>query len=411
MSDPIIIVTLLAIVAVIGLVVNASNAARDRRSFQEKLAAAEKRFEANLQLIRNERDGLLDTLTDVFLIIDDAHLVSYANAAAHRLFGSRKLIDRHIREASLDPRLSKALQECLNSKGPHQTQITLPPQGSSEQNQGPRTTQSWMIDSAPMTTHDGVSPATRIVMRNITKEQQTEQIRQDFVANASHELRTPMAIIKGYLENLLDDDLLADEESARKFLGIMRKHSDRMTRIIEDMLVISRLESGEESSLNIAPFKLKDCVQDILERLESLIRSQQATVELNFSDDALEITGDRFYWTQALFNLIENALKQNPRPGLRVEIGCRVLDGQIQIWVSDDGIGIPNADLPFIFRRFYRVNKQQSQSEIKGTGLGLSIVKRAIEAHQGTIEASSIPGTETKFLMTMPLQGPPKQEG
>jgi signal transduction histidine kinase len=128
------------------------------------------------------------------------------------------------------------------------------------------------------------------------------------------------------------------------------------------------------------------------------------------SDEALVLHGDRFYWTQVLFNLVENALKQNPHPGLRVEIGCEQAGDQLRIWVADNGIGIPSADLPHIFRRFYRVEKHHSQREIKGTGLGLSIVKRAIEAHGGSIGVTSVPGRETKFFIQVPRTFKPNAE-
>jgi len=406
MTDPLTIVTLIALVATFAFLVTITRASRDRRELKDRLEASKIRLERKLQLARNERDGLLDALSDVFLIIDEARVIDYANAAAHRLFNAKTLTGRHVREVFIDPRLSRAIDECLKSKHPHETQVSLPPQGSSRQDPDSKGAQTWVIDSAPMTTAEGVSPATRIVMRDVTKEHQIDQIRKDFVANASHELRTPMAIIHGYLENLLEDGLLADPDTVDKFLRVMRKHSERMSRIIEDMLVISRLESGEEPPLNIEPFPLKECLRDILERLEPVIRQQQAEVELDLEDDTAIIQGDRFYWTQALFNLIENALKQNPRPGLKIEIGYRIESGQQSIWITDNGIGIPGADLPHIFRRFYRVDKQHSQNEIKGTGLGLSIVKRAIEAHQGTITATSIPGSETKFLIQVPAGGP-----
>jgi signal transduction histidine kinase len=211
-----------------------------------------------------------------------------------------------------------------------------------------------------------------------------------------------MAIINGYLENLLDDNMLEDPEMARRFLSVMRKHADRISRIVEDMLVISRLESGEANSLKIEPFRFRSCINDILERLESVIRAQNATIDVTMANDAITLHGDRFYWTQVLFNLVENALKQNPHPGLRVGIGCEETPDSHRIWVTDNGIGIPSADLPHIFRRFYRVEKHHSQTEVKGTGLGLSIVKRAVEAHGGTITVNSVPGRETKFLITVP---------
>jgi two-component system phosphate regulon sensor histidine kinase PhoR len=263
---------------------------------------------------------------------------------------------------------------------------------------------AWVIDAARLSESPAEEPTTRVVIRDVTPEYQTEQIRKDFVANASHELRTPLAIINGYLENLIDDDLLDDKELSRRFLKVMRKHTERISRIVEDMLVISRLESGEAGSLKIKPFRLRSCVNDVLERLESVIHNQDAHIGIEMPDLDLTLAGDRFYWTQVLFNLVENALKQNPRPGLTVTIGCSRDEHATRIWVSDDGVGIPSADLAHIFRRFYRVEKHHSQEEIKGTGLGLSIVKRAIEAHGGTIEVTSIPGQDTRFTMEVPRE-------
>ena len=141
----------------------------------------------------------------------------------------------------------------------------------------------------------------------------------------------------------------------------------------------------------------------MLDRLEPVIASQEANITATIPDPELNILGDRFYWTQVLFNLVENAIKQNQRHKIEVEIGARrEAGGALTIWVSDNGVGIPSADLPFIFRRFYRVEKHHSQEGIKGTGLGLSIVKRAVEAHRGHIEVSSTPGHETRFLITLP---------
>ena len=362
--------------------------------------------EHDLTLARAERDRLLDALGDAFLLVDADARLRFANAAAHDLFGGRDLVNLTVRETFLDPRLAKALLHCLETGEPVQTQVVLPQQSSPRGDRENRGTNAWLIDAARLPCPPGSSPLTRVILRDVTAEHQTEQIRKDFVANASHELRTPMAIISGYLENLLDEDLLEDPPTARHFLSIMRKHADRISRIVEDMLVISRLESGEANTLKIEPFRFRSCIKDVLERLESVIRSQQAEIQVLMPDDQLVLHGDRFYWTQVLFNLVENALKQNPHPGLQVEIGCVETDSCYRVWVTDNGIGIPSADLPHIFRRFYRVEKHHSQREIKGTGLGLSIVKRAIEAHGGTISVTSLPGRETKFLITVPARLP-----
>lgn len=367
------------------------------------------RLEHDLQQAREERNRLLDALGDCFLLVDGNATIRFANQAARDLFGARDLVDRTIHETILDPRISKVLFRCLETGEPMQARVVLPQQTSPRGDQENRGTNAWVVDAAPLPAADG-GPLTRVILRDVTAEHQIEQIRKDFVANASHELRTPMAIINGYLENLLDDNMLDDKEMTRRFLSVMRKHADRISRIVEDMLVISRLESGEANSLKIEPFRFRSCINDILERLESVIRAQNAEMSVVMPDDRLILHGDRFYWTQVLFNLVENALKQNPHPGLKVEVGCEETDGGYRIWVSDNGIGIPSADLPHIFRRFYRVEKHHSQREIKGTGLGLSIVKRAIEAHGGNISVTSSPGMETKFLIVVPKEPVPAEE-
>ncbi len=380
---------------------------RNRRSRQQSEAevnAWKLRLQQDLKQARDERNRLLDALGDAFLLVDSEANIRFANQAARALFGNRALLNRPVSEAFLDPRLADALLRCLATGEPVQSRVVLPQQTSPRGDLETRGVNAWIIDAAQLISANGGPPNTRVIIRDVTAEHQIEQVRKDFVANASHELRTPLAIINGYLENLLDDDMLAEPEMARRFLTIMRKHADRISRIVEDMLVISRLESGEANALKVEPFKFRSCIKDILERLESVIRNQQAEMIVTMPDPDLVMQGDRFYWTQVLFNLVENALKQNPHSGLRVEIGCELVGEQIRIWVTDNGLGIPSADLPHIFRRFFRVEKHHSQQEIKGTGLGLSIVKRAIEAHGGTIGVTSVPGSETKFLIMVPKE-------
>lgn len=364
------------------------------------------RLELDLKNAREERNLLLDALGDAFLLVDSEANIRFANEAARSLFGARELVNRPVREAFLDPRLAEALLRCLETGEPVQSRVILPQQTSPRGDLENRGINAWIIDAAQLSNPSDGEFSTRVIIRDVTAEHQLEQVRKDFVANASHELRTPLAIINGYLENLLDDDMIEEPEMARRFLTIMRKHADRISRIVEDMLVISRLESGEVNALKVEPFQFRSCIKDILERLESVIRAQEAEMTVIMPDSDLILQGDRFYWTQVLFNLVENALKQNPCSGLKVTIGCEHACEGIRIWVADNGVGIPSADLPHIFRRFFRVEKHHSQQEIKGTGLGLSIVKRAIEAHGGNISVTSIPGSETKFLITVPRMLP-----
>lgn len=393
-----------ALAAVLALVVVAFRMRRSHRKFEKEVDAWKLRLELDLKQARQDRDRLLDALAEAFLLVDADTRILFANKAASEMFQGRDLVGRTVPEAFIDQRFAEALIRCLETGEQTTRRVVLPQQSSPLREQEHRGTNAWVIDAARVSESPADDPTTRVVIRDVTNEHQIEQIRKDFVANASHELRTPLAIINGYLENLLDDGLMEDPELTRRFLKVMRKHTERISRIVEDMLVISRLESGESGALKVKPFLLRSCFKDVLERLESMIRQQGAEIVINLEDRELSIIGDRFYWTQVLFNLVENALKENPRQGLRIELGARRDERETRIWVADNGIGIPSVDLPHIFRRFYRVEKHHSQHEIKGTGLGLSIVKRAIEAHGGRIEVDSTPGEETRFRIHIPRE-------
>ena len=182
----------------------------------------------------------------------------------------------------------------------------------------------------------------------------------------------------------------------------MHQNSQRLMNIIEDMLMISKLESGHKAILKEQWFRLTSCADDVFSRLDSIREKKQAVLHMDIPTD-WELYGDPFYWTQILFNLVENALKQNTEPGLSITAAAAKTQDACVITVTDTGVGIPAESIPFLFNRFYRVETHHS-SEIKGTGLGLSIVKRAVEAHDGTITVSSIPHRETVFTITIPLK-------
>ena len=195
------------------------------------------------------------------------------------------------------------------------------------------------------------------------------------------------------------DSEIEDRDSALRFVRVMQKHGDRLARIIDDMLTISKLESHSET-LQRESFDLKGCAEDVVARLAPVIEQKGTAVEFGFPDDS-SISGDPFYWDQILFNLIENALKENDAAGLVVGVRMERSKEWDLLTVWDNGVGIPQAALAFIFKRFYRVDANRS-AEKKGTGLGLSIVKRAVQAHGGTIAVRSTPGIETAFTIRIP---------
>ena len=350
-----------------------------------------------------EIQHLLDALPYPFFSINGKGLLIRLNRHAREIFETRDILNRSIRQTFLDASIVELITNTLESPGPHREILCLPPHSAFSSQTGEKNSH-WEVDLRPISLQSD-NLEIQLMMRDITASVHADQVRQDFVANASHELRTPLSIISGYLENLIEDGGLDNKALAQKMLETMDRHVIRINRIVEDMLVISKLESADAAPLNLAPFNIAVCVRDIVERLELVIEKQNARIELDVPE--IQITGDHFYWTQILFNLVENALKQNPTIPLKVRINAeRDKEGNFTIRVSDNGIGIPGADLPFIFKRFYRVEKHHSQTQIKGTGLGLSIVKRAIEAHGGTISASSTPGVETTFTIKVPMFSP-----
>ncbi len=240
-----------------------------------------------------------------------------------------------------------------------------------------------------------------IVFHDITEEHRTMVIRRDFVANASHELRTPLTIIRGYVETLLEDPTSAADPALReRALNLMKKHADRIVRLVEDMLALSRLENEEKGYMKQEDFDLAGVVEDVRLRLEGMAQQQQATLSTNIIPSPFLLHGDRSYWSQIFFNLMENALKNNPAPGLRVEVSAsRTAEGEARLEVADNGIGIDATALPFIFNRFFRAD---TTGKVKGTGLGLSIVRHAVEVHGGTISAESKPGVRTSFRISLP---------
>ena len=227
-------------------------------------------------------------------------------------------------------------------------------------------------------------------------------MRRDFVANVSHELRTPVAIINGYLETLLDG-ALDDRPVAEKFLGVMWKHNQRLTLLIEDLLSISQLEGQRASGLRFESVDLQTCLDRVVERLELAILEKNAEVHLVLPDTLPPLEGDPHRLDQVFFNLVENALKygETTRPP-EVTVAATVDGDDALVTVSDNGPGIPLADQPHVFERFYRVHKDRSRA-VGGTGLGLSIVKHVVQAHGGQVSVHSQPGRGATFHVRIPV--------
>jgi len=393
----------IALIIAVAVLVYRLRTIRDNLAGQIK-AARKLRDKTNnkLEQVLTDNQVSLDAISDAFFIVNSELEISRFNTRARETFRDQDLIGRSLPEIILHPTVSELIQSLITSAKPAQERLILPSSSHSLGGKPSEGETAWIIQLTPLPNLDR-APLFCIVLRDVSTEHRADQIRTDFVANASHELRTPLAIINGYLENLVDDDILEDPAISRRMLTTMRKHGNRLSRLVDDMLVVSRLESGENTALNREPFDLIECANDVIERLDQLISSSGAELVSHFPTEQTLLNGDRFYWTQVMFNLLENAIKQNQNRDLKLTFSISKLsDKRLQIVISDNGIGIPSSHLPFIFKRFYRVDKHHTQSDIKGTGLGLSIVKRAVEAHDGTIEATSQPGIKTSFTITVP---------
>ena len=250
--------------------------------------------EAQEQAIADKR-RFLEALGEAFLLIGPSGHIVLANTLAKELFQEEKLEGRKVGALVCNQELLGHVQEAFDTDGPVTKEFTLSAANSPGGVQNGIT--AWHLDSAIT---DAPIREKRILLRNITQNYLTNQMRRDFVANASHELRTPLTIIVGYLENLMEDDLVEESPGlARKFIGVMHQNSQRLMNIIEDMLMISKLESGHKAILKEQWFRLTSCADDVFSRLDSIREKKQAVLHMDIPTD-WELYGDPFYWTQIL---------------------------------------------------------------------------------------------------------------
>ncbi|MDF3130946.1 ATP-binding protein [Kiritimatiellaeota bacterium B1221] len=242
-----------------------------------------------------------------------------------------------------------------------------------------------------------------LLLQDVTTLQRLETLRQDFVANVSHELRTPLTAIKGYAELISDEP--EDAETVATFTEKILKQSTRMVNIIDDLLSLTRIESSEaKTSLQIT--ELRPILEQVIQLCEEQAQARQINISL-FCDEHIRAELHPALFEQALYNLTNNAIKYT-HPSTEIQLKVFPRPHEIRIEVIDHGPGIPPADLPRIFERFYRVDKARSRA-VGGTGLGLSIVKHIAILHQGKVGVDSIPGKGTTFWLCLPAVTDPTE--
>ncbi len=252
---------------------------------------------------------------------------------------------------------------------------------------------------APYKTEFNKTEGVVVALQDITKQQKLDKSRRAFVADVSHELRTPLTNIKSYSETLLDNDI-DDKEVSRNFLTVINNEADRMTRLVTDLLVLSRLEHTEDA-LKLSFCDVQGLVEQIVSTMSITAKKSKITLTYVKGTDVDRIFVDKDKINQVVVNIISNAIKYTQEGGT-VSVLCGGREDIIYISVSDTGIGIPEKDLPMIFDRFYRVDKARSRKQ-GGTGLGLAIAKEIIEAHKGTISIDSEYGKGTTVTVNLPI--------
>ena len=243
-----------------------------------------------------------------------------------------------------------------------------------------------------------------VVIHDVTTQRRNEEMRREFVANVSHELRTPLTNIRSYAETLVDSAGDIPPAMEKNFLGVILNESDRMTHIVQDLLTLSRFDSGR-SELKLERFSFSAAVRDIYNAVLMDAQRHGHTLTLDIAPDIPEMVGDRDRVLQVMMNVVSNAIKYTPDGGGQIAISAGRNPLRVWMEVSDNGIGIPEADRPRIFERFYRVDKARSR-ESGGTGLGLSIAKEIVDRHEGIIALVDRPGPGTTIRIELPIEGP-----
>jgi two-component system phosphate regulon sensor histidine kinase PhoR len=237
------------------------------------------------------------------------------------------------------------------------------------------------------------------VLHDISELRRLERVRQDFVANVSHEFRTPLTAIQGFAETLLGG-ALEDPANREHFVEIIRDHATRLARLTEDLLKLSRIEAGK-LDLEFRPVSVYQLVQSCVETARFKAARKELTLEIRIPEGLPSVQGDSNGLQEVLQNLLDNAVQYTPAGG-RLEVSASNQGGTVRLTVSDTGIGIPQAEQERIFERFYRVDAARSR-EAGGTGLGLSIARHIVEAHDGLLWVESAVGEGSHFHFNIPV--------
>ncbi len=367
------------------------------RMLAQSLNAMAEQLDQRIQTIvrqQNEHQGVLASMNEGVMAVDLRGRILNLNGTCARLLGIEvdKVRGRMVHEVVRKSNLLSFIERTLLNAEPVEAEFEL----SGAENR-------W-IHAHGTALHDARDEriGTLVVLHDATRLRRLESIRRDFVANVSHELRTPITSIKGFVETLVHENL-EDREQSLRFLAIVLKQVNRLDAIIEDLLLLSRIERGaEEQTVELADECLVDVLRSAVEMCQKKAAEKQIGLEVA-CPAGLVAKINAPLLEQAVVNLIDNAVKYSPNNGA-VRITAEQRGGELVIGVEDAGCGIAPKHLPRLFERFYRVDKARSR-ELGGTGLGLAIVKHIVTAHKGSVQVESTVGKGSVFFIHLPAAG------
>ncbi len=338
---------------------------------------------------RARMEAILGGMIEGVLVVNEHGRLQLVNKAAGRILRlPASPSDEHYLEIVRHPEIAAQIGAALAGKATDGRELTLPQQPGA----------IFMSRSAPVTA--GTTRGAVLVLHDISDLRRADQVRRDFVANVSHELRTPLTAVRGYVEALLDG--IQDPEQSRRFLETVARHTLRMERLVRDLLRLARLDAGQEA-LERVPCPVHALFDGVHTDLAEAAATRDVSINSDIVPEGLTVTGDPAKLHDALRNLLENAINYSPDEGV-VTLAARQHGNRVIITVSDEGPGIPIADLTRVFERFYRVDKARSRGgkDPGGTGLGLAIVKHLIELHGGTVSAANGPQGGAVITLDLP---------